>query len=64
MRAYLLREYEYDSYSYSGITEHSIHVHSSEGGARHHAAELGLEIVEYPKDVLKHATLEVIDILD
>jgi len=59
MKVYILRDYDYDTYSYSGISSSHDYIHLSKEGAEAHAVELGLSIVEYCKDPCKHATLEM-----
>lgn len=54
---WILVEHEYDTYSYSGIVPYEEHVHATEEGARQHAADLGLTIVEYIRNPNTDATL-------
>lgn len=42
---YILQTYEYNTFSYSGIIESEFFLHSSEQGAKDHAAKRGLKIV-------------------
>lgn len=55
---YILTTYEYDTYSYSEISEQGMYVHATKEGAEAHATELGLTVVEYCKDPDKEATID------
>lgn len=54
---YILTTYEYDSYSYSGVSQCELFVHATRKGAEEHAAALGLAIVEYCENPDKQATI-------
>lgn len=61
---YILRIFEYNSFSYDGIKENDLFVHATKEGAEKHAEEMGLVIKSICKDPDKEATLEEIQILD
>ena len=60
---YILTTYEYDTYSYSGVSEREHHVHATEGGALAHAKELGLTVAEYSESD-RVATIDKDKLLD
>ena len=55
---FVLTEYEYNTYSYSGISENQFHLHATREGAEKHAKELGLVVVEYCKNADKECTIK------
>lgn len=46
---YVLTEYVYDTFSYSGLSEERIHIHRTREGAENKAKALKLKVVEYPE---------------
>ena len=58
MKIYTLTIYEYDTYSYSGISEQERFLFLSRQSAETAAAKMGLKIVEYCKDVNTEATID------
>ncbi len=55
---YILTEYEYNSYSYSGVSGSKITVHKTKEGALAHAKGKKLKIVEDVNNPEKEATIE------
>ena len=63
-KVYILVLYEYDTFSYSGISESQAFVHKTLEGAEAHAKALKLEIVKYCDNPNKQATIDAEYLLD
>lgn len=64
MKAYQLSVYEYDTYSFSGISIQEMFIHLSKEGAISRAKGMGLLIGEFCYDPNKIATIDEIEIFE